>query len=773
MSDTKTPPESSNFIRTIIEEDLRQGANGGRVVTRFPPEPNGYLHIGHAKAILISYNMAADYQGTFHLRFDDTNPEKEETEYVNSIQEDMRWLGCEWGDNLYFASDYFEKMYELGEQLIRDGLAYICHQSEEEMRASRGTVIEPGTHSPYRDRSVDENLDLFRRMRAGEFPDGHCTLRAKADMAATNMKLRDPPLYRIRHAHHHRSGDAWCIYPMYDYAHPLEDAIEDVTHSLCSLEFTDNRALYDWVVDNTAVTTKPRQYEFARLYLAYTVMSKRKLLKLVTEGHVDGWDDPRMPTLSGYRRRGYTPEAIRDFVERIGVAKANSLVDVALLEYSIRNDLNHKAPRVMAVTDPLKVVITNWPEGKLDELDASYWPHDVPKEGSRKVPFTGTLYIEREDFMEAPPKKFFRLAPGREVRLRYAYYVRCDEVVKGEDGEILELRCSYDPDTRGGHSPDGRKVKGTLHWVSAELALPAELRLYDRLFKVPQPAQEEDFLTQINPEALVVRRGFVEPSLASAAPGERFQFERVGYFIVDPDSASEGGGLVFNRTVTLKDTWGRMSTDAPKAGDSGKSGKSGADSAEKEPNKKREKRPAVARELTPEQVALKARYEGLGLGPEAGILAMDAELAAFFDAAVAAHDNPKGVANWVVNQVRAASRDDGIAALSFGGGAIGTLVALIDEEAISGKLGKKVFAELMKSGGDPRAIVEEKGWTQITDPAALKPVVDKVLADNAQKVEEYRGGHERLFGFFVGQVIRATNGRANPALVNQLLKAAL
>ena len=770
MSDSKTPPESSNFIRSIIEEDLRQGKNGGRVVTRFPPEPNGYLHIGHAKAILISYTMAADYNGTFHLRFDDTNPEKEETEYVESIQEDVRWLGCDWGDNLYFASDYFQTMYELGEQLIRDGRAYVCHQSEEAMRASRGSVTEPGTPSPFRDRSVEENLDLFRRMKAGEFPDGHCTLRAKADMAASNMKLRDPPLYRIRHAHHHRSGDAWCIYPMYDYAHPLEDAIEDVTHSLCSLEFTDNRALYDWVVGNSAVTTEPRQYEFARLYLAYTVMSKRKLLKLVTEGHVDGWDDPRMPTLSGYRRRGYTPEAIRDFAERIGVAKANSLVDVALLEYSIRNDLNHKAPRVMAVTNPLKVVITNWPEGEVDELDASYWPHDVPKEGSRKVPFTGTLYIERDDFMEEPPKKFFRLAPGREVRLRYAYFITCQEVVKDADGEVIELRCTYDPETRGGQPADGRKVKGTLHWVSADRALPAELRLYDRLFTVPEPDQVDDFMSVINPDALAVKRGFVEPSLADAKAGERFQFERVGYFVVDPDSPADraDGALVFNRTVTLKDTWGRAAAEAktakkPKAGKKPK----------KPGREKREKKPAIARELSAEQLAARDRYAGMGLGPEAGILALDASLAAFFDAAVAAHDNPKGIANWVVNQVRAQVDEGEAGSLPFGGEAVGALVALIDEGAISGKLGKKVFAELLVGGGDPRAIVEEKGWTQLTDPAVLQPIVDKVLADNPQKAEEYRGGREGLFGFFVGQVLRASGGRANPALVNTLLKAAL
>ncbi len=760
--------EGSNFIRAIVEEDLRRGTDGGRVVTRFPPEPNGYLHIGHAKAIRINHSIATDYGGTFHLRFDDTNPVKEDTEYVEAIMRDVAWLGASWGDKLFFASDYFQRMYELGEQLIRDGLAYVCHQSEEEMRASRGTVTEPGTPSPYRDRSAEENLALFRRMKAGDFPDGHCTLRAKADMAAANMKLRDPPLFRIRHARHHRTGDAWCIYPMYDYAHPLEDAIEGVTHSLCSLEFSDNRAIYDWVVEHCAVEARPRQYEFARLYLAYTVLSKRKLIQLVEEGHVSGWDDPRMPTISGLRRRGYTASAINDFVDRIGVSKANSLVDIALLEYSIRRDLNHKAPRVMAVLDPLRVVITTWPEGEVDWLDAPLWPHDVPREGSRRVPFSGELYIERADFHEDPPKKFFRLAPGREVRLRYGYYITCREVVRDSEGRITELRCSHDPQTRGGSSPDGRKVRGTLHWVSAAHAVGAEVRCYDRLFAVPRPgAGGVDFLEHLNPSSLSVISALVEPYVAEAGDSH-FQFERLGYFARDPDSAE--GALVFNRTVTLKDTWGKLAA-AERAQEQAM--KPPAE-AVKLPAKPPERAaPRRSRSLGPEQAARRDRYIGMGLGPEAGILAGDEVLAGLFDAAVAAHPEPLAVARWVVNELRGELRDRAGEPLRFDGAAIGELVALIDEGLISGTIGKEVLAELVRCGGRPRRIVEERGWTQISDPATLRPLIERVLSDNAAKVAQYRGGREGLFGFFVGQVMRASKGRASPERVNELLREAL
>jgi glutaminyl-tRNA synthetase len=556
-ADEKRSPVS-NFIRTLVEEDGRSGKYGGRVATRFPPEPNGYLHIGHAKSICLNFGLAADYGGSCNLRFDDTNPAKEEVEYVESIQRDVRWLGFDWEDRLFFASDYFEKLYGLAEELIRRGLAYVDSLSADEIRAHRGTLTEAGRPSPYRDRPAAESLDLFRRMRAGEFPDGSHVLRARIDMASPNVNMRDPTLYRIRRATHHRTGDAWCIYPMYDFAHPLSDAIENITHSICTLEFADHRPLYDWLVNELSSPPRPEQTEFARLELSYTVLSKRRLSLLVKEGHVDGWDDPRMPTIAAFRRRGYTPESIRTFCERIGVAKRNSLVDVALLEHCAREDLNRRAPRVMAVLDPIRVVIENYPEGRVEEMEAVNNPEDAAA-GTRKVPFSRVLYLEREDFREQPPPKFFRLAPGTEVRLRYAYLIRCTGVVKDSaTGEITELRCSYDPASRGGTAPDGRKVKATLHWVSAAHALPAEVRLYDRLFTHEHPdAAEGDFRDYLNREALVVRaESRVEPSLAGAAPGSRFQFERQGYFTVDPSSTADR--LVFNRTVTLRDTWAKI-----------------------------------------------------------------------------------------------------------------------------------------------------------------------------------------------------------------------
>jgi len=550
---------SSDFIRKIVEEDLRTNRYGGRVHTRFPPEPNGYLHIGHAKAICIDFGIAEEYGGLCNLRFDDTNPVKEEVEYVESIQEDIRWLGFDWGDRLFYASDYFEQLYEYAVQLIKQGKAYVCDLSADEIREYRGTLTEPGRDSPYRDRSVEENLDLFERMRAGEFEDGSRTLRAKIDMASPNINLRDPVIYRIRRVTHHRTGDEWCIYPMYDFAHGLSDSIEGITHSLCSLEYEDHRPLYDWFLDELDVY-HPRQIEFARLNLSYTVMSKRMLLQLVEEGHVAGWDDPRMPTLAGLRRRGYTPEAIRNFCDRIGVAKRDSVVDVTFLEHCIREDLNERAPRVMGVLRPLKVVIVNYPDDQVEEMEALNHPQN-PGMGTRKVPFSRVLYIERDDFRETPPRKFFRLAPGREVRLRYAYFIKCVDVIKDErTGEVVELRCTYDPATRGGSSPDGRKVKGTLHWVSAAHALEAEVRLYDRLFAKANPGDVEegaDFKSNLNPDSLeTLTECRVEPSLAGAAPGSRYQFERQGYFCVDPDSLN--GKLVFNRTVSLRDSWAKI-----------------------------------------------------------------------------------------------------------------------------------------------------------------------------------------------------------------------
>ncbi len=548
-----------DFIRQIINEDNRAGKHAGRVHTRFPPEPNGYLHIGHAKSICLNFGIAADYGGMCNLRFDDTNPTKEEQEYIDSIKEDVRWLGFDWEDREFYASDYFDQLYEWALNLIRDGKAYACDLTADQIREHRGTLTEPGKESPYRNRAAEENLALFERMRQGEFPDGTRTLRAKIDMAHPNLNLRDPVMYRILHASHHRTGDRWCIYPMYDWTHGQSDSIERITHSICTLEFENHRPLYDWFIRELGIFA-PRQIEFARLNLTYTIMSKRKLLRLVQDGHVSGWNDPRMPTIGGLRRRGYTPAAIRAFCSRIGIAKTESTIDVQLLEYCVREDLNRVAPRVMAVLRPLKVVITNYPDGQVEQLDAINNPED-PAAGTREVPFSKVLYIERDDFMEDPPKKFFRMAPGREVRLRYAYFIKCEEVVKDPaTGEITELRCTYDPATRGGDAPDGRKVKATLHWVSAERAVEAEVRLYDHLFTQPNPddaPEGRDFTMHLNPASLEVLHGCqVEPSLADQPPEYGCQFERLGYFCIDVDSKPDR--LVFNRTVTLKDTWAKI-----------------------------------------------------------------------------------------------------------------------------------------------------------------------------------------------------------------------
>jgi glutaminyl-tRNA synthetase len=553
-----TPTAPRDFIRDIIVSDREAGRHGGRVHTRFPPEPNGYLHIGHAKAICLNFGVAQEFGGKCNLRMDDTNPTREDVEYVEAIKRDVAWLGFTWNGEVLYAADYFEQMYQAAENLIRAGKAYVDDLTADQIREYRGTLTEPGTDSPYRSRSVEENLDLFRRMRAGEFADGTRVLRAKIDMASGNINMRDPTIYRIRHASHHRTGDAWCIYPMYTYAHPIEDALEGITHSLCTLEFEDQRPFYDWVVESFESGFHPQQIEFARLNLNYTVMSKRKLLQLVSEGLVSGWDDPRMPTISGLRRRGYTPESIRDFCDRIGITKKENVVDVALLEHCVREDLNKRAPRAMAVLRPLEVVIENYPEGRVEHMDVGNNPED-PSAGTRKVPFSRVIYIEHDDFREDPPKKFFRLSPGKEVRLRNAYLITCREVVKDERGAIVRLICTYDPETRGGNAPDGRKVKATLHWVSAAHAIDAEVRLYDRLFSVEDPSDEEggDWKSFLNPNSLERLAGCkLEPSLAELAAGARVQFERLGYFCVDPDSAP--AALVFNRTVTLKDAWAKI-----------------------------------------------------------------------------------------------------------------------------------------------------------------------------------------------------------------------
>ena len=566
MSANDSAP-SLHFIKKIIEDDLETNKYDGRVMTRFPPEPNGYLHIGHAKSICLNFGLAEEYGGLCNLRFDDTNPTKEEVEYVESIQEDVRWLGFNWEDRLYYASDYFEQLYQYAVQLIKDNKAYVDGLSAEKIKEYRGTLTEPGKESPHRNRPVEENLDLFERMRAGEFEDGTYVLRAKIDMASGNLNMRDPVMYRILHAEHHRTGNEWCLYPMYDWAHGLSDSIEGITHSICTLEFEDHRPLYDWFLEELKVY-QPQQIEFARLNLTHTVMSKRKLLRLVQDYHVSGWDDPRMPTISGLRRRGYTPESIREFCDRIGVARKDSVVDIKLLEYCIREDLNKYAPRVLGVLRPLRVIIDNYPEDQVEELEAINNPED-PSMGTRMVPFSRVLYIEKEDFRENPPKKWFRLAPGREVRLRYGYYITCVDVVKDDNtGEVLELHCTYDPETRGGWSTDGRKVRGTLHWVSAAHAIDAEVRLYDHLFADAYPeevADGVDFQSNINPNSLEILKSCkLEPSLAQAALGSRFQFERLGYFTVDTDSTEEK--LIFNRTVTLRDTWAKIEKKQQAAG---------------------------------------------------------------------------------------------------------------------------------------------------------------------------------------------------------------
>ena len=568
MSDSASAPD---FVRAIVVKDIKSNKRGGRVHTRFPPEPNGYLHIGHAKSICLNFGIAAEFSGLCNLRFDDTNPTKEEVEYVDSIKEDVHWLGFDWGDREYYASDYFQQLYEFAVRLIKDGKAYVDSLTADEIREYRGTLTEPGKNSPFRDRFIEENLELFEGMRAGKYKDGKHVLRAKIDMSSPNINMRDPTIYRIRFSPHHRTGSTWCIYPMYDYAHPLSDAIEGISHSICTLEFENNRPLYDWFIAQLDFKEPPQQIEFARFNLSYTMMSKRKLLELVREGFVAGWDDPRMPSLSGLRRRGYTPEAIRALCNRVGVSKTNSTVDISFLEYFIREDLNKRSPRVMAVLRPLKVIIDNYPEGKVEEVEAENNPED-PAAGTRLLSFSRVLYIEQEDFREDPPKKYFRLSPGREVRLKHAYYITCTRVVKDEStGEILEVHCTYDPETRGGWSEDGRKVRGTLHWVSAEHALDGEVRLYDLLFTKENPGEEEeggDFKDNLNPNSLEVLEGVkLESSLRGAVPGDRYQFLRQGYFCVDPDSKENR--VVFDRTVTLRDSWAKIEKSLQKAGEGG------------------------------------------------------------------------------------------------------------------------------------------------------------------------------------------------------------
>ena len=757
---------ASNFIRDLVQSDQRSGKYGGRVVTRFPPEPNGYLHIGHVKAICLNFGLALEFQGACHLRFDDTNPTTEDIEYVDAIQRDVRWLGFDWQDKLFYASDYYEKLYDFAVELIRRGKAYVCSLSEEEIRAYRGSISEPGTLSPGAARTVEENLDLFARMRKGEFPDSAHVVRARIDMASANMKMRDPLIYRIRHAEHYRTGKAWCIYPLYDFAHCLSDWLEGVTHSICTLEFENNRELYDWFLLALDLPNRPEQTEFARLVLAYTMMSKRKLLQLVEEKLVHGWDDPRMPTIAGLRRRGVTPEALRAFCERIGVSKNNSIVEVALFEHVLREDLNLRAPRVLAVLRPLRVVVETWPEGHVEETDAPYWPADVGKPETRRVPMSRVLYIDREDFLEDPPKDYFRLAPGKEVRLRYGYILRCERVIKdAATGEITEIICSHDPTSHLGANAD-RKVKGTLHWVSAAHAIEAEVRLYDQLFTVELPGTgEADLAAELNPASLVTVRAQIEPSLASAKPGDRFQFERSGFFCVDLDSTP--GALVFNRTVALKDSWTKTTkASSPEKPEKPEKPLPAPDAAAPARASKSEPAP-----LSPEAARLQSTH---GIPAEdARILAGDPTVTAFFEAAVAAHPNAKTLAKWIVNDVLRATKGGSLQGLSFDAAALAELVALLDAGTITGKIAKEVFEQMLLGKGRPAAIIAAQGLTPIADTGTLDPVVDAVLAENADAVARYKAGNLNLLGAFVGMVMKKTGGKANPKLLNELLKKKL
>ena len=807
------PSEARDFIREIVARDVEEGRHDGLVRTRFPPEPNGYLHIGHAKAICLDFGVAEEFGGTCNLRMDDTNPLTEDPKYVEAAARDVRWLGFEWEGEIRYASDYFPRYYELARELIRDGKAYVDSLSEEEIREHRGTVTEPGTPSPHRDRDPEASLDLFRAMRAGAFEPGDHVLRARIDMSADNMKMRDPLLYRIVDGHHYRTGDAWPIYPMYDWAHPLGDAIEGITHSFCTLEFEENRELYDWVVENTrpggresepgSWSPRPRQYEFSRLNLDYTIMSKRKLARLVAEGDVEGWDDPRMPTLAGLRRRGVPPRAIRRFCREVGLSRADQRVQVSKLEHVVRDELNRAAPRVMCVLEPLKVVIENYPEGETEIVETPAFPRDVDREGTREVPFGRELFIERNDFRLDPPEGYYRLAPGREVRLRHAYFVTCREVVRDEaTGDVTELRCTYDPETRGGSAPDGRSPSGTLHWVPADASLPAVANLYDRLFEVPDPeADVEDFRENLNPASLrVLHSARIEPGVKGDPADVRYQFYRQGYFVREPgartggDAAGPevgpgGGGatpgdaddrapLVFNRIVHLRDPWAERREAEDEAGAGAGAGREGE--AEERPPAQRpgaehERRISeerrLAREADPGLARrFRAYQEELGLPEEdADLLTGDPDLAQLFEDALEAGPGPRPVANWIIHELRGRTGNRAPDELPFGGREMGKLVGLVDEGAVSQPAAREVLDILLREGGDPEAIVEREGLGAIADRDALAGIVEEVVADHPDEAARYRGGQEGLMGFFVGQVMQATGGRADPELARELL----
>ena len=742
--------ENKDFLRTIVEDDLKSGKYK-EVVTRFPPEPNGFPHIGHAKSIFINFGIARDYNGHCNLRMDDTNPTKEDTKYVEALKDAVEWLGFDFDNNVHFTSDYFDQIHGYAIELIKMGKAYVDSLTEEEIREYRGTVTEAGKRSKFAERSVEENLDLFERMRNGEFKDGEHILRAKIDMSAANMKMRDPLLYRIRHSHHFRAGDKWSIYPMYDFAHCLSDYIEGVSHSICTLEFENNRDIYNWVLDTLGLDKKrPYQHEFARLGINYTVMSKRKLLELVQGGQVSGWDDPRMPTIAGYKRRGYTPESILNFCDSVGIAKANSMVDVAQLEFCIRDDLNTKVPRVLCVLDPLKVTIENY-EGS-EEIDAPYYPHDVPKEGERKIPFSKDIYIERDDFMENPPKGYFRLTPEQPVRLRHGYIITCKEVIKDANGNIIEIKAEYYPDSKSGSDTSDIKVKSAIQWVSAAEAKKVEVRVYDRLFKDEAPEGVED----INPDSLqVIKNALIEPAVITERPDERFQFERQGYFYADPiDYSAEHP--VFNKIVGLKDSWGKKTK--PKES-----------TPEPKPQKVQVDGEVVAMNEA-EQILFDKYTNEFGLNSEvANTLARDEQLSSFFEASLSTLDSPISLANIVSNEVARELKQVQVSELKFNAAQVAELVKMIDDGTISSKIAKQVFEEMVKSGKNPSVIVEEKGLVQISDPAQIAPIIDEIIANNPDNVAKFKAGNTKLLGFFVGQVLKSTGGKANPQVVNKLV----
>ncbi len=740
--------ENKDFLRSIVEEDLKSG-KFKKITTRFPPEPNGFPHIGHAKSICINFGIAQDYSGHCNLRMDDTNPTTEDTKYVEALKDAVKWLGFNWDEKVRFTSDYFDQIHDYAIELIKMGKAYVDSTNEEEMRELRGTVTQAGKRSQFAERSVEENLDLFEKMKNGEFKDGEHVLRAKIDMGAANMKMRDPLLYRIRHAHHFRAGDKWAIYPMYDFAHCLSDYIEGVSHSICTLEFENNRDIYNWVLDTLKLTPpRPYQHEFARLGINYTVMSKRKLLELVEGGKVSGWDDPRLPTIAGYKRRGYTPESIITFCDQIGIAKANSMVDVAQLEFCIRDDLNTKVPRVMCVLDPLKVTIVNY-EGS-EELDASYYPEDVPKEGSRKLPFSKEIYIERSDFIENPPKGYFRLTPTQPVRLKHAYIITCKEVIKDAEGKIIEIKAEYNPASKSGADTSGIKVKSAIHWVEAKTAKEVEVRVYDRLFKDEAPEGIED----VNPDSLqVIKNALIEPAVISEKPDERFQFERQGYFYADPIDYTDEKP-VFNKTVGLKDSWGKKKK-AP---------------TQSTPKVKKEQIDGEVVAMSEAEQALFNNYSELGLNNEvANTLARDEQLSSFYEEALAVFNSPVNLANIVTNEVARELKQKQVSELKFSASQIAELVKMIEDKTISNKIAKQVFEEMLKSGDNPRKIVEDKGLVQISDPAKISPIIDEIITKNPENVEKFKAGNTKLLGFFVGQVLKATGGKANPQVVNKLV----